>query len=110
MSCDSAELSRAADGVRTAREVVVFTGAGVSAESGIATFRDDSSLWSRFPPERFATWGGLVKTAARHPRELAEFLLAVLEPVAAAAPNPGHRAIAHLEKHTGVTVVTQNID
>jgi NAD-dependent deacetylase len=103
-------LTEASSWLRAAREVVVFTGAGVSAESGIATFRDEDGFWSKFPPERFATWDGLVRTAAAHPREVAEFLLAVLEPVARAKPNPAHRAIAALEKRTRVTVVTQNVD
>ncbi|MGA2068722.1 MAG: Sir2 family NAD-dependent protein deacetylase [Thermoguttaceae bacterium] len=103
-------MSIAASWLRLAREVVVFTGAGVSAESGIPTFRDDDGFWRHFPVEEFATWKGLVGTAIRQPRRLADFVHAVLQPIAAAKPNPGHRAIADLEKHVGVTVVTQNID
>jgi NAD-dependent deacetylase len=110
MNENLSNLSEAAVWLRAARDVLVFTGAGVSAESGIATFRDDGGFWNRFPPEEFATWSGLTKTAAARPGELAEFLLALLEPIAQAAPNPGHRAIAELEKHTRVTVVTQNVD
>lgn len=100
----------AADILRNAREVVVFTGAGVSAESGIATFRDEEGFWQRFPPEDFANWAGLLKTAAAHPKRFTEFLLAVLEPIARAEPNAAHRAIAAMEQHVNVTVVTQNID
>lgn len=103
-------LTLAADILRNAGEVVVFTGAGVSAESGIATFRDEDGFWQRFPPEDFANWAGLLKTAAVHPRRFTEFLLAVLEPIARAEPNAGHRAIAGLEQRVNVTVVTQNID
>ncbi len=103
-------LALAADILRNAREVVVFTGAGVSAESGIATFRDADGFWQRFPPEEFANWAGLLKTAAGEPRWFADFLLAVLEPVAGAEPNAAHRAIADLERYVNVTVVTQNID
>ena len=103
-------LSLAASWLRSAREVVVFTGAGVSAESGIPTFRDDEGFWQHFPVEEFATWRGLVRTAIRRPRRLAEFIHAVLHPIAVAKPNAGHRAIAEMEKHVGVTVVTQNID
>jgi NAD-dependent deacetylase len=103
-------LTLAADILRNARHVVVFTGAGVSAESGIATFRDADGFWQRFPPEEFANWAGLLKTAAAEPRRFADFLLAVLEPVASAVPNAAHRAIADLERHVNVTVVTQNID
>jgi NAD-dependent deacetylase len=110
MTDDINSLLRAASWLRSAREVVVFTGAGVSAESGIPTFRDDAGFWRNFPVEEFATWKGLIRTAIRRPRRLAEFLYAVLEPVAVAKPNAGHRAIAEMEKHVGVTVVTQNVD
>lgn len=100
----------AADILRNSREVVVFTGAGASAESGIATFRDEAGFWQRFPPEEFANWAGLLKTAATHPGRFAEFLLAVLEPIAEAEPNAAHQALAALEEHVNVTIVTQNID
>ncbi len=107
---DDDPLQRAAQWLRAAHEIMVFTGAGVSAESGIPTFRDDSGLWQEFPPKRFATWQGLLDTAAREPRRLAEFLFAVLAPIAAAAPNAAHRAIAAAERHKGIKVVTQNVD
>lgn len=110
MSWDSTSLDEAAQRLREAREVVAFTGAGISAESGIPTFRDDAGLWREFPPEQFAHWKGLVRTMLLRPRRLAEFVHAVLQPIAAARPNLGHLAIAGLEEHTGVTVVTQNID
>jgi NAD-dependent deacetylase len=107
---DASTIHEASRFLRAAREIVVFTGAGISAESGISTFRDNEGLWRRFPPDRFATWEGLLKTAVADPRLFAEFLIAVLEPIAAARPNPGHLAIAELEKRARVTVVTQNID
>ena len=110
MHDDSPSLSLAASCLRSAREVVVFTGAGVSAESGIPTFRDDEGFWQHFPVKDFATWRGLVRTAIRRPRRLAEFIQAVLHPIAVAKPNAAHQAIADMEKHVGVTVVTQNID
>jgi NAD-dependent deacetylase len=106
----SSPLSQAADWLRSARKVVVLSGAGASAESGIPTFRDEGGVWDRFPPEQFATPHGLVAMALRHPRRVAEFLLGLIEPIAAAGPNDGHRAIAEIEKHAGVSVVTQNID
>jgi len=110
MHCDSPEFRQSARWLRAAGHVVVATGAGASAESGIATFRDRDGLWQEFLPEQFATWGGLLRTAALHPRRLARFVIAVLEPVARAIPNAGHRAVAELERHTQVTVITQNID
>jgi NAD-dependent deacetylase len=110
MASNTNDLAKAGELVRAARHVVVFTGAGVSAESGIPTFRDDSGLWQKFPPEKFAHWSGLLKTAIAHPTRLVEFLLAVIEPIAAAVPNPAHRAIADLERHKKTTVITQNVD
>lgn len=89
---------------------MVFTGAGISRESGIPTFREDSGLWERFPPDRFATPQGLLDVFLRAPEELTAFLDAVLSPVAEAKPNPAHRAIAALEERKTVVVVTQNID
>lgn len=103
-------IGEAAELLRFARQVVVFTGAGVSAESGIPTFRDAGGLWSEFPPEQFANWASLLRLAASEPRRLAHFLLAVIEPIARAAPNSAHAAVAQLEDHVRVTVVTQNID
>ena len=82
----------------------------VSAESGIPTFRDESGFWQAFPPEELGTWRGLLRTAIAHPRRLAEFLHAVLQPIATARPNRGHQAIAAMERHVRVTVVTQNVD
>ena len=104
------DYNRVAQQVRAARHLVVFTGAGVSAKSGLPTFRDTSGLWERFPPEEFACWSGLIKTALLHPARFVEFLIAVLEPIAVAAPNPAHCAIAELQHRCRTTVITQNVD
>ncbi|MEZ6054789.1 MAG: Sir2 family NAD-dependent protein deacetylase, partial [Planctomycetaceae bacterium] len=109
-SPDDKQWEYAVEALRRSHDVVVFTGAGMSAESGIATFRDDDGFWRRFPPKEFAKWSGLIKTATTNPRRFGEFLLAILEPIADAEPNAGHRAIADLEQHVNVTIVTQNID
>ncbi|QDV76143.1 SIR2 family NAD-dependent protein deacylase [Botrimarina mediterranea] len=105
------EFERAIEALRRAEHVVVFTGAGVSAESGIPTFRDDEGFWRRFPMDQFGTWRGLVRTAREEPKRLAEFVRCVIEPIAEAQPNAAHLAIAAAEA-SGVrlTVVTQNID
>ncbi|MBX7168144.1 MAG: hypothetical protein K1X74_17545 [Pirellulales bacterium] len=103
-------LQRAAELVRNAQEIVVFTGAGMSAESGIPTFRDAGGLWEEFPPEQFATFAGLLRTASTRPREFVRFLATALAPIAAAEPHAGYRALVQLEKHSSVTIVTQNID
>ncbi|MGD8451339.1 MAG: Sir2 family NAD-dependent protein deacetylase [Phycisphaerae bacterium] len=103
-------LDLAADYLRSAERLVVFTGAGVSAECGIDTFRTAGGLWTEFSPDEFATWTGLVRTALWRPRRLAHFLARLLRPLAQAKPNAAHQAIAHAEKHVNVTVVTQNVD
>jgi NAD-dependent deacetylase len=103
-------FEEAARRLRAAGRVVVFTGAGISAESGIPTFRDDSGLWREFPPEQFANWPALVRAAFFRPARLVEFLHAVLAPIAEARPNPAHQAIAELERHLITTVITQNVD
>jgi len=103
-------LLRAAAWLGEARRLVVFTGAGASAQSGIPTFRDDDGLWRTFPPEDFANWAALLRMALTCPARVADFLYALLQPLAAAQPNPGHRAIAALDRHLPATVVTQNID
>jgi NAD-dependent deacetylase len=104
------DFRQAADWIRQSRRLVVFTGAGISAESGIPTFRDDDGFWRRFPPNYFATWQGLVRTAVRRPKEFADFVHAVIAPIAEAAPNAAHRAIADTEERLSITIVTQNID
>src|SRR5262245_22170527 len=107
---DADRWQDACDQLRAARNIVAFTGAGISVASGIATFRDPSGLWNKFPPEDFANWRGLMRAALLQPRRLAEFLLSVLEPIARARPNAAHAALLELEQSRGLTVVTQNID
>jgi len=106
----SARWQTAATWMRQARRILVFTGAGVSAECGIPTFRDPDGLWARFDPERFATLQGLFEVATSAPNELLEFLIAAAGPIVRAEPNAAHRAIADLERAKSVAVVTQNID
>jgi NAD-dependent deacetylase len=96
--------------LRRAKHVVCFSGAGISAEGNIPTFRDDSGLWRAFPPEQFANWKGLAATAFKNPRRLIDFVLAVLEPIAKARPNAAHLAVARLEQFRKTTVITQNVD
>ncbi len=103
-----ADLARARALLAGAARVVVFTGAGVSAESGIPTFRDAlEGLWARYDPEALATEAGFRADPPLVWRWYAERRARV----ARAAPNAAHRAIAALER-TGraVTVVTQNVD
>ncbi len=95
------------DRLASASRVVVLTGAGISAESGIPTFRDPDGLWEKFDPQELANVEAfldnpeLVQGWYRHRRQLVE----------EAEPNAAHRALADLETHIdALTVVTQNVD
>ncbi len=92
----------------THRRIVVLTGAGISAESGLGTFRDVDGLWTKYDLDEVATPEGF----RRNPDFVHEFYNARRVNLMAAAPNPAHRALARLEHaHAGeVLVVTQNID
>ncbi|MDT3680230.1 MAG: NAD-dependent deacylase [Burkholderiaceae bacterium] len=108
ISADPA-LVRARGWLREAQRVVVFTGAGVSAESGIPTFRDAlTGLWARFDPQALATEDGFRADPALVWRWYAERRAAVMK----ARPNAAHEAIAGYEARGGrrVDVVTQNVD
>lgn len=90
-----------------ARLVVVFTGAGVSAESGISTFRSPDGLWAKFSPQELAN----VDAFLRNPQLVWEWYQARRQAMMQAQPNAGHRAIAALETLIPkVVVITQNID
>jgi len=93
---------------RGARRVVALTGAGISAESGIPTFRDaQTGLWARFRPEELATAAAF----RRDPKLVWDWYEWRRGLVAQAAPNAGHRALARLEGLVpGFTLVTQNVD
>ncbi len=94
-----------------ATRISIFTGAGVSAESGIPTFRDQGGFWTRFPPAQFANWAGLQHLIQKDPLRVAEFVVELLRPILNARPNPAHETIAALEAlDKTVTVITQNID
>ena len=90
------------------RNIVVLTGAGISAESGLATFRAEDGLWEQHRVEDVATPEGF----ARDPELVHEFYNMRREAAARAKPNPAHLALARLEaEHAGkMLVVTQNID
>lgn len=107
---DERLLAEAATILRKSKRIVVFSGAGISVESGVPAFRGGGGLWTEFPPDVFATRSGLTDIAKRDPDRFWEFLCAVIGPRADAEPNAAHRAVADLESFIQVSVVTQNID
>ncbi|MDD4820872.1 MAG: NAD-dependent deacylase [Flavobacteriales bacterium] len=88
------------------KKIVVFTGAGVSADSGISTFRDADGLWDKYRIEDVCTPEALYRDRAT----VIEFYNKRRKEVFEKQPNTGHLAIAELEKYFDVQVVTQNID
>lgn len=88
------------------RKITVLTGAGVSAESGISTFRDSDGLWENHNVEDVASIEGWY----RNPSLVLDFYNARRRQLKDVRPNPAHYAIASLEDEYEVTVVTQNVD
>lgn len=108
MSIPLTSFPRAKEMLRSAHHIVIFTGAGMSAESGVPTFRDAlSGLWSRFSPEALAT-----STAYQRDPELVwGWYEWRRSKILATEPNAGHRAIAEFSLKRGdVTLATQNVD
>ena len=103
----SAKLEAAKLVLRKARRVAVLTGAGVSAESGLATFRQpQTGLWARFKPEDLAN----ANAFANDPALIWDWYLWRLALCREAVPNAGHLALVGLEDRSDLTLVTQNVD
>jgi NAD-dependent deacetylase len=88
------------------KKLVVLTGAGISAESGLKTFRDSDGLWEGYEVTEVATPRGWRK----NPQLVLDFYNARRKNVAEAQPNAAHFGLAELEKDFDVTIITQNID
>ena len=94
--------------LRYAGRITVLTGSGISAESGVPTFREArSGLWARYDPQQLAT----PEAFERDPRLVSEWYEWRRRLVSEAEPNPGHRALAELEGRVPVfTLITKNVD
>lgn len=105
---DCASLARGARAVASAARIAVLTGAGISAESGVPTFRDaQTGLWANFRPEELAT----PEAFMAHPRRVWEWYAWRRQQLDSVAPNAGHFALAELQRRCpGVTLITQNVD
>lgn len=105
---DEAAFSAVVAQLRRARRIVVLTGAGISRESGLPTFREaQTGLWATYRPEELATPEAFIRDPALVWQWYAWRRRLVLD----ARPNPGHFALAALaRKHDRVTLITQNVD
>lgn len=88
------------------KNVVVLTGAGMSADSGLKTFRDSDGLWEGYDIQKIATAEGWNK----NPEEVLNFYNLRRKQAYQAKPNQGHTALVRLEEKFDVTVITQNVD
>ncbi len=88
------------------KKIVVLTGAGISAESGLKTFRDSDGLWEGYNIEEVAT----PEAWRRNPQLVQDFYNIRRKAVLEASPNAAHYALASLEEKYDVTIITQNID
>jgi NAD-dependent deacetylase len=88
------------------KKLVILTGAGMSAESGIATFRDSNGLWNNYPVEQVATPEGF----RNNPQLVLDFYNHRRRELLKAAPNEGHKGLAALEAFFEVHIITQNVD
>lgn len=88
------------------KRIAVLTGAGMSVESGLSTFRGGGGLWDEYPVEQVATPEGF----AENPALVLEFYNKRRKELLGTEPNEGHRLIAELENRYDVTVITQNVD
>ena len=88
------------------KNLVILSGAGMSAESGISTFRDAGGLWDKYPVMQVASAEGYV----RDPELVINFYNERRKQLLDVEPNAGHIGLAELEKDFNVTVVTQNVD
>jgi NAD-dependent deacetylase len=102
------QLAKAARLLSPAQRIACLTGAGVSAESGIATFRDaQTGLWANFDPMQLASQAGF----SAEPGVVWRWYMERLQRVEQAQPNPGHRVLADLEAQVRrFTLITQNVD
>ena len=94
------------DKLKDAEKIIFVTGAGISQESGIPTFRGTDGLWRKYDPMQLAT----IDAFYDDPKLVWEWYEERRKNILQAKPNPGHFAIAELEKYKKVTVLTQNID
>ncbi|MDZ4859614.1 MAG: NAD-dependent deacylase [Candidatus Hydrogenedentes bacterium] len=103
----NANYAAASEALRNATCAVALTGAGISAESGIPTFRGDSGIWEKYPPDDYAT----IEAYLREPEKVWRFWCELSRLVRGCLPNAGHFALAAMEAQGKLRgVITQNVD
>ena len=102
MQVDSAFLEK----LKNSKSIVFFTGAGISAESGIPTFRGKDGIWNKLKPEELANFNAFM----RNPQMVWEWYNHRKKIIHESKPNTAHKIIADMQEYFDVTVVTQNID
>lgn len=104
---DQSDINAARDRISSARSIAVLTGAGISADSGVPTFRGDGGLWKQFRAEALAT----PEAFESHPEIVWEWYHWRRKIIAEKRPNPAHDALVVLERScSDFTLITQNVD
>ncbi len=102
------EIDKAIQLISSCRNGVAFTGSGISAESGISTYRDTGGLWDKY---KEGTSGGMLAVLANHPEDAPEILSGFVNNLMNARPNAAHWGLAEMEKMGFIKgVITQNVD
>jgi len=92
--------------IKGAKNIIVFTGAGISAESGIPTFRGKDGLWNKYNPQELATYEAFIK----NPKLVWEWYDFRRQLIKKASPNKAHIILAKWEEFLPITIITQNVD
>ena len=101
------QIKNLADFIHDASQILVFTGAGISTESGISDYRSKGGLWDRFKPVTFQEF----LSSSQKRQEYWQTRLELYESLPRASPNPGHKMIVELERQGKLKgIITQNID
>ncbi|MCS7180248.1 MAG: Sir2 family NAD-dependent protein deacetylase, partial [bacterium] len=97
--------------IKNSNYLIVFTGAGISTESGIPSFRGKEGLWAKYRPEIYGTFTGLISQFLIKPSNVVNFIFDFTSPILEAKPNISHICLAKLEEKGYLkSIITQNID
>ena len=100
-----------AERISGSQRVVAFSGAGISAESGIPTFRGEGGIWEQYSPALYGNIPGMLSVFLFRPSRLHRFFLEAISTFVRAEPNAGHHALAGIERRGHLrSVITQNVD